>query len=436
MKNVTKILHETPTLAKKWKGILPPKRVELYESLLGTRISVWWPAEKRFYGGEVLIFDYRDCTHNVMYDDGDARWHSLSEFYWRREQEELSKWEARWYNPVFKRSKNLGGGTWDTTTLSTTTTTVVDTVDETDDNTDGETVGGTGCDIDQPIVSSGCFDGWMLPSGAKRRVRHPEAQKIYNERRREKRRAARTLVLGHPPAIGGTKLQRLERLRLAAQSAPPTGNHRVQPLDAHRLAAKSAPTEPKRRGRPRLHPREGKGSRERVTLIEPKTSLFVDLPKRTYTRPTKDDANPTKRAYTKPRKDDVNPYLREYLPRNADRDGLPYKVARSYRTRTVLEQMAKERVESGIAPEDSQQTIVAQHKSNRKRKSSRKSGSQQNYTSSRWPIRMSSDKLTSDVDMGNEESECEFVMETCDEIDGIIFEQSSQPPRLPPFLKH
>jgi hypothetical protein len=51
---------------------------ELNSVKVGTRLSIWWSGEKRFYTGTVTKFDKASCKHFVEYDDGDAEWTMLN----------------------------------------------------------------------------------------------------------------------------------------------------------------------------------------------------------------------------------------------------------------------------------------------------------------------------------------------------------------------
>uniref|UniRef100_A0A0D9W6T6 Tudor domain-containing protein n=1 Tax=Leersia perrieri TaxID=77586 RepID=A0A0D9W6T6_9ORYZ len=49
----------------------PKKNKVLDGSLIGSRIKVWWPDDKKFYTGVVHSFDSSSKKHKVVYDDGD-----------------------------------------------------------------------------------------------------------------------------------------------------------------------------------------------------------------------------------------------------------------------------------------------------------------------------------------------------------------------------
>ena len=51
------------------------------EALVGTRVCVWWGGDGRWYSGVIDALRPRRGTiwHRVSYDDGDVKWHALSE---------------------------------------------------------------------------------------------------------------------------------------------------------------------------------------------------------------------------------------------------------------------------------------------------------------------------------------------------------------------
>nr|CAB3467823.1 unnamed protein product [Digitaria exilis] len=50
--------------------------------LVGHRIKVWWPLDKRFYGGIVQSYDSSKKKHTVLYDDGDIEVLNLAKEKW------------------------------------------------------------------------------------------------------------------------------------------------------------------------------------------------------------------------------------------------------------------------------------------------------------------------------------------------------------------
>ncbi|MED6121428.1 hypothetical protein PIB30_030020 [Stylosanthes scabra] len=42
------------------------------EDLIGCRIKVWWPSDKKFYGGTIKSYDSLKGKHVILYDDGDV----------------------------------------------------------------------------------------------------------------------------------------------------------------------------------------------------------------------------------------------------------------------------------------------------------------------------------------------------------------------------
>ncbi|PWA68316.1 phospholipase-like protein [Artemisia annua] len=52
------------------------------ENLVGSRIKVWWPADKSYYEGVMESFDRRKMKHKVLYDDGDEDVLDLNQREW------------------------------------------------------------------------------------------------------------------------------------------------------------------------------------------------------------------------------------------------------------------------------------------------------------------------------------------------------------------
>lgn len=52
------------------------------EDLIGKRIKVWWPLDKKFYEGVVESFDSSKRRHTVLYDDGDVEVLNLAKEKW------------------------------------------------------------------------------------------------------------------------------------------------------------------------------------------------------------------------------------------------------------------------------------------------------------------------------------------------------------------
>ncbi|XP_044967069.1 ABC transporter F family member 4-like [Hordeum vulgare subsp. vulgare] len=57
-------------------------------SLVGSRIKVWWPDDKKFYEGAVKSFDASSKKHKVVYDDGDVERLQLKNERWEFIDEE------------------------------------------------------------------------------------------------------------------------------------------------------------------------------------------------------------------------------------------------------------------------------------------------------------------------------------------------------------
>ncbi|KAL5216088.1 hypothetical protein ABZP36_007489 [Zizania latifolia] len=68
-----------------------PKNSVLDGSLVGSRIKVWWPDDKKFYDGVVKSFDTSSKKHKVVYDDGDVERLLLKNEKWEFIDEEQDK---------------------------------------------------------------------------------------------------------------------------------------------------------------------------------------------------------------------------------------------------------------------------------------------------------------------------------------------------------
>ncbi|XP_072971563.1 sister chromatid cohesion protein PDS5 homolog C-like isoform X2 [Typha angustifolia] len=56
--------------------------IDLDESLVGSKIKVWWPDDKRFYNGMVSSFNPASKKHKILYNDGDVEVLLLSKERW------------------------------------------------------------------------------------------------------------------------------------------------------------------------------------------------------------------------------------------------------------------------------------------------------------------------------------------------------------------
>ncbi|KAM7266745.1 hypothetical protein ACFE04_004642 [Oxalis oulophora] len=43
------------------------------EDLIGYRIKIWWPVDKKFYEGTIKSYDDSKRKHVILYDDGDVK---------------------------------------------------------------------------------------------------------------------------------------------------------------------------------------------------------------------------------------------------------------------------------------------------------------------------------------------------------------------------
>jgi len=57
--------------------------VTLDETHVGKRVSIYWPKDRKSYGGVLAKFDTESGKHTVRYDDGDTKQYDMSK---RREK--------------------------------------------------------------------------------------------------------------------------------------------------------------------------------------------------------------------------------------------------------------------------------------------------------------------------------------------------------------
>ena len=62
------------------------KLLQEKDAAIGTRLRMYWPAEKTWYRGLVVQFDEdsQGKLHKVLYEDGEALWHDLQVMKWNR----------------------------------------------------------------------------------------------------------------------------------------------------------------------------------------------------------------------------------------------------------------------------------------------------------------------------------------------------------------
>ncbi|KAG6598548.1 hypothetical protein SDJN03_08326, partial [Cucurbita argyrosperma subsp. sororia] len=114
-----KILDKTTTPASKRKRT-PSKEKEsetkdFDESLVGSKIKVWWPKDRMFYAGVVESFDPGKRKHKVLYTDGDEEILNLKKERWeyidddsgseREETADLVRSESAAETPQKKKAK-------------------------------------------------------------------------------------------------------------------------------------------------------------------------------------------------------------------------------------------------------------------------------------------------------------------------------------------
>ncbi|CAN6235539.1 unnamed protein product [Urochloa humidicola] len=85
------------------------KNKMLDENLVGSRIKVWWPDDKKFYKGVVESFDTSSKKHKVAYDDGDIEVLMLKKEKWEFIAEEQDDLDTASDMPRGRRGKRSSG---------------------------------------------------------------------------------------------------------------------------------------------------------------------------------------------------------------------------------------------------------------------------------------------------------------------------------------
>ncbi|CAL5016081.1 unnamed protein product [Urochloa decumbens] len=88
----------------------PSKRDKILdENLVGSRIKVWWPYDKKFYKGVVESFDTSSKKHKVAYDDGDVEVLMLKKEKWEFIAKEQDDPDTASDMPRGRRGKGSSG---------------------------------------------------------------------------------------------------------------------------------------------------------------------------------------------------------------------------------------------------------------------------------------------------------------------------------------
>nr|VDD07467.1 unnamed protein product [Brassica rapa] len=82
---------------------------ELGEELVGKRVNIWWPLDKKFYDGVIESYNSLNKKHQVLYSDGDSeelnlkkeRWEIISE----QEKEEIDLPDSTPLSDIMRRNK-------------------------------------------------------------------------------------------------------------------------------------------------------------------------------------------------------------------------------------------------------------------------------------------------------------------------------------------
>nr|VDD38116.1 unnamed protein product [Brassica oleracea] len=108
--NGDKLKSASGSMKRKRKSIAGPTKCSTAEKkmvtdeLIGCRIDVWWPMDKRFYEGTVKSYDSTKKKHVILYEDGDVEVLRLD-----KEQWELIETKPAKKSSASKRSSNKKG---------------------------------------------------------------------------------------------------------------------------------------------------------------------------------------------------------------------------------------------------------------------------------------------------------------------------------------
>ncbi|KAL0797844.1 hypothetical protein Bca101_053018 [Brassica carinata] len=85
-----------------------PNKSELGEELVGKRVKIWWPLDKKFYDGVIKSYCSREKMHHVSYSDGDSEELNLRNERWKiisEEKEEIDLPDSTPLSAIMRRHK-------------------------------------------------------------------------------------------------------------------------------------------------------------------------------------------------------------------------------------------------------------------------------------------------------------------------------------------
>ncbi|KAG2319837.1 hypothetical protein Bca52824_013050 [Brassica carinata] len=85
-----------------------PNKSELGEELVGKRVKIWWPLDKKFYDGVIKSYCSREKMHHVSYSDGDSEELNLKNERWKiisEEKEEIDLPDSTPLSAIMRRHK-------------------------------------------------------------------------------------------------------------------------------------------------------------------------------------------------------------------------------------------------------------------------------------------------------------------------------------------
>uniref|UniRef100_A0A6N2MAW5 PTM/DIR17-like Tudor domain-containing protein n=1 Tax=Salix viminalis TaxID=40686 RepID=A0A6N2MAW5_SALVM len=95
-------------------AIFSSETPDLAEQLVGSKIKVWWPKDKRFYEGVVDSYDPIKKKHRVLYGDGDEeklnlnrqRWELIKDDIFAVQEQEIDVPKSATSSGVLQKAKS------------------------------------------------------------------------------------------------------------------------------------------------------------------------------------------------------------------------------------------------------------------------------------------------------------------------------------------
>ncbi|KAF8106116.1 hypothetical protein N665_0147s0070 [Sinapis alba] len=101
-------LKSNPKRKRTAREEVESNKSELGEELVGKRVKVWWPLDKKFYDGVIKSYCSRKKMHQVSYSDGDSEELNLEKERWKifsEEKEEIDLPDSTPLSDIIRRHK-------------------------------------------------------------------------------------------------------------------------------------------------------------------------------------------------------------------------------------------------------------------------------------------------------------------------------------------